>query len=142
MAKFPSTGLVVVPQPLIFMARVSGSNTSLRALAICIAPWCSATWRSTRSELACGRCDVAVGATTRRGVQTGAQCRFWKTYTWGSRATSRRHSELEHDERTRLSPKKCAQSRPPATAIRRIKHWQTRVWAKNRPKSVHTSPSD
>ena len=56
-----------------------------------------------RSELAgvFGRRDVTVGATSRWNVQTGAQCRFWKTYTWGSRATS--HSE--HDERIRLSQK-------------------------------------
>ena len=39
--------------------------------------------RPTRSELAgvFGRRAITVGATSRRDVQTGAQCHFWKTYT-------------------------------------------------------------
>ena len=59
MAKLPSTGLIVVPQPSISMARVLGANTSASVGARhCPLVFCDE--RPTRSELA--------GAFCRRGA--------------------------------------------------------------------------
>ena len=104
MPKLPSIGLILVPQPPISMARVSVTNTSVGARH-CPLVCCDVKVNAVRSELAgvFGRRDVTVGATSRRNVQTGAQCRFQKTYTWGSRVTS--HSDHEHDYRIRFSHK-------------------------------------
>ena len=82
-----------------------------------------------------GRRDVTVGATSRRNVQTGAQCRFWKRYRRGTKATS--HSA--HDERIRFSPKS-SEYTAPATIIQRSKHCQTRVLGQKQAKVAHTSP--
>ena len=113
------------------------SRGGIPAWALAIAPWCSAMWRSTRDHFSCiaGRRDVPVGATSRRDVQTGAQCRFWKRCRRGTKATS--HSE--HDERIRFSPKS-SEYTPPATAIQRSKHCKTRVLGQKQAKTGAHEP--
>ena len=78
MAKIPSIGLIVVPQPLISMARISGRNTSVDARHCnCPLVFCDVNerYRSTRGHLSCitGRRDATAAVQGYRAARPSIQ---------------------------------------------------------------------